>query len=44
MRDDAGILGSFWPQLGVAALWAVSFLVLGYSVFMSRRHKFADLV
>jgi ABC-type polysaccharide/polyol phosphate export permease len=44
IRDDSGILGSFWPQLGVAALWAVSFLVLGYSVFMSRRHKFADLV
>lgn len=37
-------LGTFWPQLGVAALWAVGFLVIGYSVFMSRKHKFADLV
>ena len=44
IRDDAGTLGSFWPQLGVTALWAVFFLMLGFGVFMSRRHKFADLV
>jgi lipopolysaccharide transport system permease protein len=37
-------LGEFWPQLGVAALWAVFWLVVGYSVFMSRKHKFADLI
>ena len=38
------LLGAFWPQLGRAALWAVFFLLLGYGLFMSRRHKFADLV
>ena len=37
-------LGAFWPQLGVAAAWAVGWLVIGYSVFMSRKHKFADLI
>lgn len=37
-------LGSFWPQLGVAAAWAFGFLVVGYTVFMSRKHKFADLI
>lgn len=36
--------GNFWGELGVASLWALFFLALGYSVFMSRRHKFADLV
>lgn len=34
----------FWSNLLVAALWAAGFLILGYGLFMSRRHKFADLV
>lgn len=34
----------FWGHLGFSALWGFAFLVLGYSTFMSRRHKFADLV
>jgi lipopolysaccharide transport system permease protein len=38
------LLGPFWPQLGVASAWAFGFLVLGYTVFMSRKHKFADLI
>lgn len=42
--EESFLLGSFWPQLGAAALWATIFLLLGYSLFMSRRHKFADLV
>jgi ABC-type polysaccharide/polyol phosphate export permease len=37
-------LGEFWPQLGVAAAWAVFFLVIGCAVFTSRKHKFADLI
>jgi ABC-type polysaccharide/polyol phosphate export permease len=37
-------LGEFWPQLGVAAVWAVALLVIGNAVFMSRKHKFADLI
>jgi lipopolysaccharide transport system permease protein len=36
--------GSFWPQLGMAAAWAVGLLLIGYSVFMSRKHKFSDLI
>jgi lipopolysaccharide transport system permease protein len=37
-------LGEFWPQLGIAAAWAFGLLVLGYGVFMSRKHKFTDLI
>ncbi|MBX3462900.1 MAG: ABC transporter permease [Planctomycetes bacterium] len=37
-------IGDFWPNLGAASLWAVGFLVVGYGVFMSRKHKFADLI
>lgn len=37
-------LGPFWSQLGIAAAWAVAFLVVGYGVFMSRKHRFADLI
>lgn len=36
--------GDFWSHLGVSALWAAGFFVLGYSSFVSRKHKFADLV
>lgn len=42
--DEGGALGPFWPQFGIAAAWAFGFLVLGYTVFMSRKHKFADLI
>ena len=35
---------ALWSHLGIAAAWGVGFLVLGYAAFMSRRHKFADLV
>lgn len=38
---DYGDLGE---HLANSAFWAVLFLVLGYSVFASRKHKFADLV
>jgi hypothetical protein len=27
-----------------AAAWAVGLLLIGYSVFMSRKHKFSDLI
>ena len=37
-------LGDFWTQLGIAAVWATFFLVLGYSTFMASKHKYADLV
>ncbi len=31
-------------NLGISAIWAMLFLALGYGMFMSRRHKYADLV
>ena len=31
-------------QLGIATMWAVVYFVVGYSLFMSRRMKFADEV
>jgi ABC-type polysaccharide/polyol phosphate export permease len=37
-------LGDFWTNLGASALWAVGLLLLGYSLFMSRKHKFADMI
>jgi lipopolysaccharide transport system permease protein len=36
--------GTLLGHLAVAAAWAVLFMVLGYSLFASRREKFADLV
>lgn len=40
----APFLGDFWPQLGIAAAWAVGLFVVGYCSFMSRKHKYADLI
>ncbi len=37
-------LGSLWSQVGKAALFAVGFLMVGYTTFMSRKHKFADVI
>lgn len=34
----------FWGKLGNGALWALVFLLIGYGMFMSRKHKYADLV
>lgn len=42
-RVDSG-LGDLGGHLLAALAWALAFLVLGYGLFMSRRHKFADLV
>ncbi|HEX6813932.1 MAG TPA: ABC transporter permease [Planctomycetota bacterium] len=39
--SDFGNLGD---HLLHASLWALAFLFVGYAVFMSRRHKYADLV
>ena len=36
--------GSLGEHMLHASLWALLFLCLGYAVFMSRRHKYADLV
>ena len=38
------ILGDFWSQLGVAATWALGLFLFGYCMFMSRKHKYADLI
>jgi ABC-type polysaccharide/polyol phosphate export permease len=37
-------LGPFWPQLGIAAAWSFGFLLVGYTVFMSRKHRYSDLI
>ena len=34
----------FWGSLGVASLWAVGFLLVGYCTFMANKHKYADIV
>jgi ABC-type polysaccharide/polyol phosphate export permease len=38
------LFGDFWVQLAIAAAWATGFLLLGYSMFMASKHKYADLV
>jgi lipopolysaccharide transport system permease protein len=38
------MLGDFWSHLGIAAAWGAGFFVLGYCTFMSRKHKYADLI
>ena len=40
----AATIDSVWHDLGVAALWALVFLALGYGTFMNSKHKYADLV
>ena len=37
-------LGSLWTHLGVAAGWAMAFLLVGYTTFMSSKHKYADII
>lgn len=37
-------IGTLWPQLGKASLFALGFLLVGYTTFMSRKHKFADVI
>lgn len=34
----------FWSNLGLAAVWAVVAMVIGYGLFAANKHKFADLV
>lgn len=41
---QGAMLGDFWTHVGVATLWAVTLLVIGYATFMSRKHKYADLI
>ena len=36
--------GGLGEHLLACALWALGLLALGYGVFMSRRHRYADLV
>lgn len=44
LGGTASHLGSFWPQLGTAAVWGFVLFAVGYAVFMSRKHKYADLI
>ena len=47
MFDEAGIpqiTGSLGGNLLIAAAWALGTFVLGYSLFMTHKHKYADLV
>ena len=34
----------FWGNLGVASLWAVGFLIVGFTTFVANKHKHADIV
>ena len=40
----SGVIGGVWYHIGIAAIWAVGLLVAGYSFFVSRKNRFADLV
>jgi lipopolysaccharide transport system permease protein len=43
-RPEWLIQEPFATNLGVASIWALGLLALGYGLFMSRRQKYADLV
>ena len=34
----------FWGNLGVAAIWALAFLIIGFTTFVANKHKHADIV
>jgi ABC-type polysaccharide/polyol phosphate export permease len=38
------LLGDFWTHLGIVAVWSVAFLLLGYGMFISSKHKYADVI
>ncbi|MFT4512162.1 MAG: ABC-type polysaccharide/polyol phosphate export permease [Planctomycetota bacterium] len=40
---DYGMVG-LWGHLGQAAIWAVGFLIVGYTSFVANKHKHADIV
>lgn len=42
-QPEYGIV-NLWGNLGVAALWAIGFLVVGYTTFVANKHKHADIV
>ncbi|MCB9877901.1 MAG: ABC transporter permease [Planctomycetes bacterium] len=42
-HPDQGIV-DFWGNLGIAAAWALGFMVLGYTSFAASKHKYADVV
>ncbi len=43
-EEASGVPGGVWDHIGVAAIWAGVFLIVGYSFFASRKQRFADLV
>lgn len=38
------MLGDFWTHVGIVAIWSLAFLVLGYGMFVSSKHKYADVI
>lgn len=44
LGSTSPMLGEFWSQLGIAAAWSLAFLLLGYSTFISSKHKHADVI
>ncbi|MCA8977297.1 MAG: ABC transporter permease [Planctomycetes bacterium] len=44
LGGDNPVLGDLWTHIGWLTFWATFYLVLGYSTFVSKKHKFADLV
>ena len=43
-RPELGFTETVVHDLGIASIWAVAFLLLGYGTFMANKHKYADLV
>ena len=42
-QPDYGMV-DLWGNLGQAALWAIGFLVVGFTTFVANKHKHADIV
>ncbi|MFT7537833.1 MAG: lipopolysaccharide transport system permease protein [Hyphomicrobiaceae bacterium] len=37
-------MADLWGNLGQASIWAVSFLIVGFTTFVANKHKHADIV
>jgi hypothetical protein len=42
-QPDLGMT-DLWGNLGQASIWAVGFLIVGFTTFVANKHKHADIV
>ena len=40
---DKGMV-DFWGNLGIASLWAIGFVIVGFTTFVANKHKHSDII